>query len=218
MHIKCLAQCLPHSKCSININIYDYCLVYLKITGFFSLSVFCIFIIGHFAELLIQDLKKFFESLGLYFWSKDLFHSINTGIRFLLKQNPLSWNSAQCLCRMPQGDVTWRSSCHFPFALSHSVRDHPFIVQTSVILSSSYWLWTGLLWPDGPSETCRPAQPPGPPCSSSPEKGIGGLLPIGARHFPDTSLPWRSSQDFGGGLTSTTRGLLISLDRILPLD
>lgn len=144
----------------------------------------------------------FSESLvASLFLSKGLF-LINTGICVLLKQSPSSWDPVQHLCRKPHEDLTWCPGHPSTLNLSPSLRD-PLIVCRPAVLSSCYLLWTGLLRPDGVSETCGQTQPPRPPRSSSAEKGTGPHPCQALTHLEELSgLP--------GGLSVRERSLLVS--------
>lgn len=102
--------------------------------------LFCIFIIGHLAELL--DFF-FFESLGLSLFLIEgffLFPYFTLGFTSFLKQNPLSLGlSVKRLYMKPQVDVAWCLDCFSTRLPGFSVRDLPLIVGNSMVLTSRGW-------------------------------------------------------------------------------
>lgn len=129
----------------------------------------------------------FSESLvASLFLSKGLL--INTGICVLLKQSPSSLGPCPTpLCRKPHEDLTWCPG--HPSTLNHSpsLRDPLMSVCRPAVLSSCYLLWTGLLRPDGVSETCGQTRRPGPQRSLFCRKG-NWASPLPGPHSPGGAL------------------------------
>lgn len=170
-------------------------LVYLNVIGVY----FGIFLSGHLAELLFFYYYFFNLSLWGFFWSKDLFPSVNTGIHFLFKTKPFEFGTLQhAFLWSPKVDATLSLGCHSAFpSLAAQVQDL-FAGQNSLHWAH-YWPGATVLQPDDPAETSRQTRLP----HSSSRKGEWGSSAHRARHLPGASLSRRGPWDSRWGLTGT---------------